>query len=161
MKVAVYPGSFDPITNGHLDIISRASKVFDKVVVGVLINPDKKGMFPINERVELIKRVIEPFNNVSVQSFSGLLVNFMKKNDSNVMIRGLRSVGDFEYELQTSLMNKKLDPDVETVFMMTSLEFSFLSSTAIKQVAVFGGCIKGLVPDEIINDVIKKAKNFN
>ncbi|PJI06629.1 MULTISPECIES: pantetheine-phosphate adenylyltransferase [Clostridium] len=161
MKVAVYPGSFDPITNGHLDIISRASKVFDKVIVGVLINPDKKGMFPINERVELIKRVIEPFNNVSVQSFSGLLVNFMKKNDSNVMIRGLRSVGDFEYELQTSLMNKKLDPDVETVFMMTSLEFSFLSSTAIKQVAVFGGCIKGLVPDEIINDVIKKAKNFN
>ena len=161
MKVAVYPGSFDPITNGHLDIISRASKVFDKVIVGVLINPDKKGMFSIDERVDLIKRVIKPFNNVSVQSFSGLLVNFMKKNDSNVMIRGLRSVGDFEYELQTSLMNKKLDPSVETVFMMTSLEFSFLSSTATKQVAVFGGCIKGLVPDEIVNDVLKKAKHFN
>lgn len=161
MKVAVYPGSFDPITNGHLDIISRASKVFDKVIVGVLINPDKKGMFSIDERVDLIKRVIKPFNNVSVQSFSGLLVNFMRKNDSNVMIRGLRSVGDFEYELQTSLMNKKLDPGVETVFMMTSLEFSFLSSTAIKQVAIFGGCIKGLVPDEIVNDVLKKAKDFN
>lgn len=161
MKVAVYPGSFDPITNGHLDIISRSSKVFDKVIVGVLINPDKKGMFSIDERVDLIKRVIKPFNNVSVQSFSGLLVNFMRKNDSNVMIRGLRSVGDFEYELQTSLMNKKLDPSVETVFMMTSLEFSFLSSTAIKQVAIFGGCIKGLVPDEIVNDVLKKAKDFN
>lgn len=161
MKVAVYPGSFDPITNGHLDIISRASKVFDKVIVGVLINPDKKGMFSIDERVNLIKSVIEPFDNVSVQSFSGLLVNFMEKNDSNVMIRGLRSVGDFEYELQTSLMNKKLDPNVETVFMMTSLEFSFLSSTAIKQVAIFGGCISGLVPDEIIDDVIKKARNIN
>ncbi|MCR3759319.1 pantetheine-phosphate adenylyltransferase [Clostridium felsineum] len=158
MKVAVYPGSFDPITNGHLDIISRASKVFDKVIVGVLINPDKKGMFTVDERVELISRVTKPFENVSVQSFSGLLVNFMKNNDSNVMVRGLRSVGDFEYELQTSLMNKKLDPNVETVFMMTSLEFSFLSSSAIKQVAVFGGCIKGLVPDEIIEDVLKKAR---
>lgn len=161
MKVAVYPGSFDPITNGHLDIISRASKVFDKVIVGVLINPEKKGMFSVDERVDLIKRVIKPFNNVSVQSFSGLLVNFMENNDSNVMIRGLRSVGDFEYELQTSLMNKKLNPNVETVFMMTSLEFSFLSSTAIKQVAVFGGCIKELVPDEIIDDVLRKAKEFN
>lgn len=160
MKVAVYPGSFDPITNGHLDIIKRSSRVFDKVLVGVLVNPDKKGLFTIDERVEIIRRVVKPYGNVSVKSFNGLLVEFMRKNNSNVMVRGLRSVADFEYELQTSLMNKKLDPTIETVFMMTSSEFSFLSSSSIKQVAFLGGCIKGLVPDEIITDVAEKVRSI-
>ncbi|WP_234121114.1 pantetheine-phosphate adenylyltransferase [Clostridium hydrogenum] len=156
MKVAVYPGSFDPITNGHLDIIERSSKVFDKVLVGVLVNPEKEGLFTIEERVKLIERTIKPYSNVYVKSFNGLLVDFMRENNSNVMVKGLRSVADFEYELQMSLINKKLDPNVETVCMMTSSEFSFLSSTSIKQVALLGGCIKGLVPDEIAKDVSKK-----
>lgn len=160
MRTAIYPGSFDPITNGHLDIINRAVKTFDQVIVLVLVNPDKKGMFSIEERVELIKRVVKQFKNVKVQSYSGLLVNFMKKKDSQIIIKGLRAISDFEYEFQMALMNNKLDPDVETFFMMTRAEYSYLSSSAVKQVAIFGGCIKGLVPEEIINDVVKKSKTF-
>lgn len=157
MKRAVYPGSFDPITNGHLDIIKRASKVFDELVVGVLINPDKKGLFTIEERVELIKRVVKPYKNVRVESFEGLLVHFMDKYEANVIVRGLRAVSDFEYEFQMALMNNKLDCTKETVFMTTSAKYSYLSSSSVKQVAKFGGCIKELVPEEIIQDVIKKV----
>jgi pantetheine-phosphate adenylyltransferase len=156
MKRAVYPGSFDPITNGHLDIISRASRVFDEVVVGVLINPDKKGLFDIEERVELINKSIRGFENVKVMGFSGLLINFMKDVDASVIVKGLRAVSDFEYEFQMALMNNKLNPSIETVFMMTNAKFSYLSSSSIKQVAQFGGCIKGLVPDEITSDIINK-----
>ncbi|GAA0722843.1 pantetheine-phosphate adenylyltransferase [Clostridium malenominatum] len=156
MNIAVYPGSFDPITNGHLNIIERASTIFDEVVVGILVNPDKKGLFSIEERVELIKRVTSHIPNVRVESFSGLLVDFMKNNNIKVIVKGLRAVSDFEYEFQMSLMNKKLSQDIETLFMMTSAEYSFLSSSSVKQVAAFGGCIKGLVPDEIIQDIMSK-----
>lgn len=157
MNIAVYPGSFDPITNGHLDIIERSAKIFDKVIVAVLVNPEKKGFFNIEERVNLIKKVVCGMANVYVESFSGLLVDFMKQRNAKVMVKGLRAVSDFEYEFNMSLMNKKLCPEVETMFMMTSAMNSFLSSSSVKQVAMFGGCIKGLVPENIIPDIIKRA----
>lgn len=158
MRVAIYPGSFDPITNGHLDIITRGSKVFDKLIVGVLVNIDKVGVFSIEERVDLIKRVTSHLENVEVISFNGLLVDLAKKNNAKVILKGLRAVSDFEYEFQMALMNSQLDSEVETLFMTTSAANSFLSSSSVKQVAKFGGDIKGLVPDDIIDDVIKKIK---
>lgn len=158
-NIAVYPGSFDPISNGHLDIIKRSTGIFDKVIVAVLENPDKKNsLFSVQERVELIKKVTCEMVNVEVQSFSGLLVKFLHNNGANVIIKGLRAVSDFEYELQMAHMNNKLNPKVETLFMMTNNKYSFLSSSAIKQAAMFGGCIKDLVPDEIINDIVNKFK---
>ncbi|MHC6179574.1 pantetheine-phosphate adenylyltransferase [Clostridium sp. JNZ X4-2] len=160
MNTAICPGSFDPITNGHLDIINRSAKVFDEVIVGVLVNPEKKGLFDVDERVELIKKVVGNIPNVKVESFSGLLIDFMKERHIKVIVKGLRAVSDFEYEFQMSLMNKKLDPNIETVFMMTSATTSFLSSSSVKQVAMFGGCIKGLVPEEIIPDIIRRVNKM-
>ncbi|CAM2954533.1 pantetheine-phosphate adenylyltransferase [Hathewaya histolytica] len=156
-RAAVYAGSFDPITNGHLDIIDRASRVFDQLIVGVLINPDKKGLFSIEERVELINKVIKSYNNVKVESFEGLLVDFMDKHDASVIVKGLRAVSDFEYEFQMAMMNNKLDNTKETIFMATSPQYSYLSSSAVKQVAKFGGCIRDLVPNELNDIIIKKV----
>lgn len=158
MKVAVYPGSFDPITNGHLDIIKRGAKVFDRIVVAVLINIDKKGLFTPDERVKLIEKAVCDMDNVEVVSFNGLLIDLLKERNSRVVLKGLRAVSDFEYEMQMALMNNKLDSEIETVFMMTAAENSFLSSSSVKQVAKFGGSIEGLVPDCIIEDVINQAK---
>lgn len=159
MRRAVYPGSFDPITNGHMDIIKRSSKIFDEIIVAVLVNPEKNGLFLREERVELIKRVTDKVPNVRVESFSGLLTTFMAQNDARVIVKGLRAVSDFEYEFQMALMNNKLNPEIETMFMMTSAQYSFLSSSSVRQVAMFGGCINGLVPDEIIPDIFKKLNN--
>ena len=155
MQAAVYPGSFDPITNGRLDIIERGAKIFDKLIVGVLINVDKKGLFTIDERVELIKKTTQQFKNVEVVSFHGLLVDFVKEHNASVILKGLRAFSDFEYEFQMALMNTKLDPSTETLFMMTSSQYSYLSSSAVKQVSRFNGNLDGLVP-KVVEEAIKK-----
>lgn len=156
MNIAVYPGSFDPITNGHLDIITRGSKIYDKLIVAVLVNVDKKALFSIEERVNLIKKVTKDLGNVEVISFEGLLVDFARMKNSKVILKGLRTVADFEYEFQMALMNSKLDPNIETVFMMTSSAYSYVSSSSVKQVAKFGGSIEGLVPVELIKEIKNK-----
>lgn len=161
MKVAVYPGSFDPITLGHLDVITRGAKIFDKLVVGVLINIDKQGMFDIEERIELIKKVTKHIPNVEVVSFRGLLIDFMNSYGADVILKGLRAFSDFEYEFQMALMNNKLGPEVETLFMMTSAQYSYISSSAVKQVARFGGELEGLVPEEVIPELLAKVKEIN
>ncbi|MBU3098803.1 MULTISPECIES: pantetheine-phosphate adenylyltransferase [Clostridium] len=159
MKKAICPGSFDPITNGHLDIIERASKVFNELIVGVVVNPAKKCLFSVDERVAQIKDVVKNLPNVRVEKFSGLLVNLMNKEDARVIVKGLRSVADFEYEFQMAAMNNKLDPSKETVFMMTKTEYCYISSTSVKQVVMLGGSIKGLVPEEIIPEIIRKINS--
>ncbi|ACM60327.1 phosphopantetheine adenylyltransferase [Caldicellulosiruptor bescii] len=156
MKIGVYPGSFDPVTNGHLDIIERASKIFDKLIVAVLVNPNKTPVFDIEERVELLKETTEHLPNVEVKAFKGLLIDFMKQENAKVIVKGLRAVSDFEYEFQMALLNKKLEPSIETIFMMTNSKYSYLSSSMVKEVARFGGCIEDLVPEKIAKKVMKK-----
>lgn len=159
MSIAVYPGSFDPITNGHVDIIRRGAKVFDKVIIGVLVNVDKKHLFEIDERVELIKKVTNDIENVEVVSFNGLLVDLLKEYNANVVLKGLRNSIDFEYELQMSYMNRELDSNIETICMMSSPNNLHISSSCVKQVAKFGGNIEGLVPKEIVSDILTKINS--
>lgn len=159
MNIAIYPGSFDPVTNGHLDVIKRSSKIFDKVIVAVAKNPNKTPMFTIEERVELLERVVKSMPNVEIDHFDGLLVDYAKEKGSSVIIKGLRAISDFEYEFQMALMNRKLDSSIETLFMMTSYKYSFLSSSMMKEIGKLGGCIGELVPDEILQDVQEKLKN--
>src|SRR5690554_2164598 len=135
MKTCIYPGSFDPVTNGHIDIINRAAKTFDKVIVGVLNNPNKKPLFTVEERIELLKKTVGHIENIEIESFSGLLIDFMVEKNSNIIVKGLRAVSDFEYEFQMALMNKKLSPEVETLFMMTNSNYSYISSSIIKEIA--------------------------
>jgi len=156
LKIGVYPGSFDPVTNGHLDIIERASKIFDKLIVAVLVNPNKTPVFDIEERVELLKETTEHLPNVEIKAFKGLLIDFMKQENAKVIVKGLRAVSDFEYEFQMALLNKKLEPSIETIFMMTNSKYSYLSSSMVKEVARFGGCIEDLVPEKIAKKVMKK-----
>ncbi len=158
MRIAVCPGSFDPATNGHIDIIERSAKLFDKVIVAVLNNPNKQPLFSVEERVEILKMACSSMENVEVDSFSGLLTEYAKSRNANVIVKGLRAVSDFEYELQMALMNKKLNPGIETVFIMTSSKYSYLSSNIVKEVARFGGCIKGLVPEIIEDEIYKRFR---
>ena len=158
MRTAVYPGSFDPITNGHLDIIERASRIYDKVVVGVLNNSSKKPLFSVEERMELIKDVTAHISNVEVDSFKGLLVDFVKSKEASVIVKGLRTVADFEYEFQMALLNKALNPEYETVFLMTDTKYSYISSSMVKELAGFNGDLTGLVPCEIIEKIKQKYK---
>ena len=156
MKIAVYPGSFDPVTNGHLDVIERSAAVFDKVIVGVLDNAAKKPLFTVQEREEMLKKVTSGIKNVEVHSFSGLLVDFMKQFDSAVIIKGLRTISDFEYEFQMALLNKTLSPTVETFFMMTDSRYSYISSSMVKEVARWGGSIDEFVPYDIMEEIKRK-----
>ncbi|KXS39612.1 MULTISPECIES: pantetheine-phosphate adenylyltransferase [unclassified Candidatus Frackibacter] len=155
-KIAVYPGSFDPITNGHLDIIERTTKIFDNVIVAVFHNPNKKPLFSMEERVEIITEAVADFENVEVDSFEGLLTDYIKQQKAQVIVRGLRAVSDFETEFQMASMNKKLEPEVETIFMMTNNKYAYLSSSIIKEVSNFGGCIEDLVPEHVISRLKKK-----
>ena len=158
IKKAVYPGSFDPITNGHVDIIRRGLEIFDKILVAVLENPKKKSLFSTKERVAMIQDIFAEDENIEVKSFHGLLVDFAKTNESKMIIRGLRAISDFEYEFQMALMNRKLDPDMETLFMMPSVNYSFLSSRLVKEVSMLGGCLKDLVPGEVEDKLREKYK---
>ncbi|KGG81130.1 pantetheine-phosphate adenylyltransferase [Caloranaerobacter azorensis] len=156
--VVVYPGSFDPVTNGHLDIIERCSKKFEKVIVAVLNNPSKKPMFTVEERVELLRAVTKGYENVEVDSFSGLLVEYVKKKNVSFIIKGLRAVSDFEYEMQMAMMNRALDNSVETLFLMTNSKYSFLSSSLVKEVAKLNGDISDIVPKEVERAILNKIK---
>ena len=158
MRVAVYPGTFDPVTNGHLDILKRASLLFDKIIVAIAIDNEKKSLFKTEEREKFIKAVVNDIPSVRIESFDGLLMHFVQKKKAHAIIRGLRAVSDFEYEFQLALMNKKLEKNVETVFLTTSSEYAFLSSTIIKQIVRLNGNINGLVP-EIVEIALKKKFN--
>jgi len=149
VQLAVYPGSFDPVTNGHVDIIERAAQVFDQVIVAVSVNSGKNPLFSLEERVGLLEEVLKPYSNVSIDSFEGLTVNYTAAKKAKAIIRGLRAISDFENEFQMALTNKKLQQDVETVFLMSQAQWSFLSSSVVKEVASLGGCIKDFVPEHV------------
>lgn len=156
MRIAVYPGSFDPCTNGHLDIISRSASMFDKLIVAVLTNRRKQPLFSEKERVALLNRVTKDIPNVEVCHFSGLLADFMREKNADIVIKGIRAISDFEYEFQMALTNKTLNPGLETLFLHTSKEYMFLSSSVVKEIAEFGGKLDGLVPECLIEDIKEK-----
>ncbi|WP_368503972.1 pantetheine-phosphate adenylyltransferase [Alkalihalophilus sp. As8PL] len=157
-SIAVCPGSFDPVTYGHLDIITRGAKVFDQVIVAVLHNRNKQPMFSVEERVNLLKEVTAHLDNVVIDSFNGLLINYMNDKKANTIIRGLRAVSDFEYEMQAASINKKLGPEIETFFMMTNNHYSYLSSSIVKEVAKYEADVSDIVPD-IVAEALKKKFN--
>jgi pantetheine-phosphate adenylyltransferase len=159
-KVAVYPGTFDPITYGHIDIVKRASEIFEKVIISVAENPHKNPIFTIEERVDIIKELVRELKleNVEVDSFSGLLVDYLKKKNVRVIIRGLRVISDFDYEFSYSSMNKKLWDEIETLFLMTNERYSFVSSTLIKEVFQLGGDVSDYAPEIVINKLKEKMK---
>lgn len=156
MKRAVYPGSFDPITFGHIDIIERSAKMVDELVIAVLRNSAKNSLFSLEERVNMIKEVTKDFQNVRVETFDGLLVDYMRQIDATIIIRGLRAVTDFEYELQIAQMNHVMKEDAETIFLMTNLQYSYLSSSLVKEIASYGGDISKFVPRELIEPIYGK-----
>ncbi len=149
MRRCVCPGSFDPVTNGHLDVIERASRLYDEVTVGVFVNRSKTGLFDVDERIEMLREVTEPLGNVVVDTFNGLIVDYCRSHDIPVIVKGLRAVSDFDYELQMSQMNNRLS-GVETLFVATNPEYSFLSSSLIKEIALWGGDVSGLVPEPVL-----------
>src|SRR3712207_5084653 len=153
MRRAIYPGSFDPVTNGHLDIIERGCKLFDEIIIGILVNPEKQPFFTVEERQEMLNEVVQDITHggckVRVDSFSGLLVNYAVAQKADVIVRGIRAISDYEYELQMALMNRRLEPGIETVFMMAAEDYSYVSSRLVKEVFLLGGAIEGLVPASV------------
>ena len=158
MRVCIYPGSFDPITNGHLDIIDRASKIFDKLIVSVVKNPSKQPVFTLQERVELIKECVKDYKNIEVDSFTGLLTDYVKEKGAFTIVKGLRIVADFEYEFQMALLNKNINPEIETIFMMTNSKYSYISSTMIKEIAKLGANLDEFVPKIIKEKLLYKLR---
>ncbi|MCI9379925.1 MAG: pantetheine-phosphate adenylyltransferase [Dorea sp.] len=158
MLRAIYPGSFDPVTYGHLDVIRRSARLVDELIIGVLNNKAKSPLFSVEERVKMLKEVTEDIPNVKIIPFEGLLVDFARKMDAGMVIRGLRAITDFEYELQMAQTNHKMAPEVDTAFLTTSLEYSYLSSTTVKEVAAFGGDISQFVPDIVADRITEKMK---
>lgn len=158
MTRAIYPGSFDPVTLGHLDIIKRASKIFDELIVGVLNNNSKSPLFSVEKRVKMLNDVVKELPNVKVMSFEGLLVDFARKVDAQIIVRGLRAVTDFEYELQMSQTNTVLNENVDTIFFTTSLEYAYLSSSTVREAAYFGADISKFVPESVVQQVYDKFK---
>ncbi|MER3501470.1 MAG: hypothetical protein IMHGJWDQ_001164 [Candidatus Fervidibacter sp.] len=154
---AVYPGTFDPVTNGHLDVIERAARIFDELIVAVTTNPAKTPWFTLEERVTMLKECCQHLSNVRVEAFDGLLVNFARKVGAKVIIKGLRAISDFDYEFQMAAINRKLAPEIETLFLMTSLPYAYLSSSAVKEVASLGGCLKELVPENVAERLHQKV----
>lgn len=158
MKTAVYPGTFDPITNGHVDLVQRAARLFDRVVVAVAANADKTPVFPLEERVALAAAVLSDFPTVEVCSFDCLLVDFMRRRSAQVILRGLRAVSDFEYEFQLASMNRQLAPDVETMFLTPAEQFAFVSSSLVREVASLGGDVSAFVPDKVMAVLRERLK---
>ena len=161
MRIAIYPGSFDPITLGHLDVLSDGAKMFDKVIIAVLNNSSKKGFLPVEERVQLIKECVKDMPNVEVDSFDGLTVEYAKKKNATILLRGLRAVSDFEYEMQLSQTNRALSEDIKTVFLMTKPEYNFISSSTVKEILQNNGDISKFVSPEVNDYLINKVKNAN
>ena len=158
-RIAVYPGSFDPITNGHLDIIKRGIRMFDEVIILVAYNPSKSSLFTVEERVAMIQDTIKDIEGVRVDSYSGLLVDYLKKTGANIILRGMRAVSDFEYEFQMALMNRRQSREIETVFLMSGFKWFYTGSQIIKQVASIGGSVKGLLPDKVHRKLLGKFNN--
>lgn len=157
MKTAVYPGSFDPITLGHLNIIKRAARIFDKVFVCVMVNSDKNPLFTRDERVELIRRTLKNFPNVEVETADGLLVQYCRERGATVIVKGLRAVSDFDWEFQMALANRKIDPAIDTLFLTSSEKYTFLSSTVVKEMAKYSADLREFVPREIIEDIVTRT----
>lgn len=155
-KIAIYPGSFDPVTNGHIDIITRGLKIFDRIIVTILENPSKTLLFSLGERMDLLSEALQGIDNVEIASYNGLLVDFAKQRNAAAILRGMRAVSDFEYEFQMALMNRKLERDIQTVFLMTGLRWIFTSSSIIKEAAKFGGDIESMVPEVVKNKLEEK-----
>ena len=158
MRIAIYPGSFDPVTLGHLDIIRRASGLFDRLIVAVMHNQNKKPMFSVEERKEMLRLTTADLPNVEIESFGGLLADYAHSKNACVLVKGLRAVSDFEYEFQMALANRKLNAELDTVFLMTSSEYMYLSSSVVKDIAVHGGSVAGFVPDEIVQDIVRRTR---
>lgn len=156
MKKVVYPGSFDPITNGHLDIIKRARQLFGRVIVGIAKREEKKPLFSLEERVALTKEVTKDWDDVEVYPFTGLLIDFVREKEAKAIIRGIRAVADFDYEFQMALTNRKIAPDIETIFLLPSQEYIFLSASLVKEIAAMGGCVKNFVPESVEEALRKK-----
>ena len=155
-KIAIYPGSFDPVTNGHIDIIERGLSIFDRIIVTILENPAKQALFTVSERMDLLAESLKDFPNIEIASSGGLLVAYAKKRNANAILRGMRAVSDFEYEFQMALMNRRLDRDIQTVFLMTGLRWIFTSSSIIKEAARYGGDVESMVPPVVQKRLLEK-----